>query len=116
MELSPRDVVARSIYSEVHAGRGTLRGGVYLDISYKDRDHILRKLPRMVKQFKNFANLDITKEPMEVAPTAHHFMGGVKVRVEDNRSTAVEGLYVAGEAEADVHGGNRLGGNALAET
>jgi succinate dehydrogenase/fumarate reductase flavoprotein subunit len=116
MELSPRDVVARSIYSEVQAGRGTPRGGVYLDISYKDRDQILRKLPRMVKQFKNFANLDITKEPMEVAPTAHHFMGGVKVRVEDNRSTTVEGLYLAGEAEAGVHGGNRLGGNALAET
>jgi succinate dehydrogenase / fumarate reductase flavoprotein subunit len=116
MELSPRDVVARSIYSEVQAGRGTPRGGVYLDISYKDRDHILRKLPRMVKQFKSFADLDVTKQPMEVAPTAHHFMGGVKIRVEDNRSTTVEGLYLAGETEAGVHGGNRLGGNALAET
>lgn len=116
MELSPRDVVARSIYSEIQAGRGTPRGGVYLDISYKERDHILKKLPRMVKQFRNFAGVDITRQPMEVAPTAHHFMGGVRIRPEDGRSTTVEGLYPAGEAEAGVHGGNRLGGNALAET
>ena len=116
MELSPRDVVARSIYSEIQAGRGTPRGGVYLDITHKGRDHIIKKLPRMVRQFKIFADLDITSQPMEVAPTAHHFMGGIKIRVEDNRSTTVEGLYPVGEAEAGVHGGNRLGGNALAET
>jgi succinate dehydrogenase/fumarate reductase flavoprotein subunit len=116
MELSPRDVVARCIYSEIQAGRGTSRGGVYLDISHKDPDYIRKKLPRMVKQFKNFADVDITKVPMEVAPTAHHFMGGIKIREDDNRSTTVEGLYPAGEAEAGVHGGNRLGGNALAET
>jgi succinate dehydrogenase/fumarate reductase flavoprotein subunit len=116
MELSPRDIVARSIYSEIQAGRGTPRGGVYLDITHKGRDHIIKKLPRMVRQFKIFADLDITGQPMEVAPTAHHFMGGIKIRVEDNRSTTVEGLYPVGEAEAGVHGGNRLGGNALAET
>ncbi len=116
MELSPRDVVARSIYSEIQAGRGTSRGGVYLDITHKGRDHIIKKLPRMVRQFKIFADLDITSQPMEVAPTAHHFMGGIRMRVEDNRSTTVEGLYPVGEAQAGVHGGNRLGGNALAET
>ena len=116
MELSPRDVVARSIYSEIQEGRGTPRGGVYLDISHKDPGAVEAKLPRMVKQFRVFADLDITKVPMEVAPTAHHFMGGVKVRPEDSRSTALKGLYLAGENEAGVHGGNRLGGNALAET
>lgn len=116
MELSPRDVVARSIYSEIQAGRGTPRGGVLLDISHKEKAQVEAKLPRMVRQFRTFADLDITKEPMEVAPTAHHFMGGVRIRPEDNRSTTVEGLYVAGENEAGVHGGNRLGGNALAET
>jgi succinate dehydrogenase/fumarate reductase flavoprotein subunit len=116
MELSPRDVVARSIYSEIQAGRGTSRGGVYLDITHKGRDYIIKKLPRMVRQFKIFADLDITSQPMEVAPTAHHFMGGIRMRVEDNRSTTVEGLYPVGEAQAGVHGGNRLGGNALAET
>jgi len=116
MELSPRDVVARSIYTEIQEGRGTPRGAVYLDITHKDPKAVEAKLPRMVKQFRVFADLDITKEPMEVAPTAHHFMGGVKIRPEDNRSTTLPGLYLAGENEAGVHGGNRLGGNALAET
>jgi len=116
MELSPRDVVARSIYTEIQEGRGTPRGAVYLDISHKDAGLVEAKLPRMVKQFRTFANLDITKEAMEVAPTAHHFMGGVKIRPEDNRSTTVGRLFLAGENEAGVHGGNRLGGNALAET
>ena len=116
MELSPRDVVARAIYSEIQAGRGTERGGVYLDITHEDPETVRRKIPRMVKQFQTFADLDITKAPMEVAPTAHHFMGGVKIRPEDNRSTTVAGLYLAGEVEGGVHGGNRLGGNALAET
>ncbi len=116
MELSPRDVVARAIYSEIQEGRGTPRGAVYLDISHKDPKAVEAKLPRMVKQFRVFADMDITKVPMEVAPTAHHFMGGVKIRPEDNRSTTVQGLFLAGENEAGVHGGNRLGGNALAET
>jgi succinate dehydrogenase/fumarate reductase flavoprotein subunit len=116
MELSPRDVVARSIYTEIQEGRGTPRGAVYLDISHKDSKVVEAKLPRMVKQFRVFADMDITKVPMEVAPTAHHFMGGVKIRPEDNRSTTVPGLYLAGENETGVHGGNRLGGNALAET
>ena len=116
MELAPRDVVARSIYTEIQEGRGTPRGAVYLDISHKDPKVVEARLPRMVKQFRVFADMDITRQPMEVAPTAHHFMGGVKIRPEDNRSTTVQGLYLAGENEAGVHGGNRLGGNALAET
>jgi succinate dehydrogenase / fumarate reductase flavoprotein subunit len=116
MELSPRDQVARAIYTEIQEGRGTDKGGVYLDITHKGADFINEKLPRMVKQFKNFANVDITKEPMLVAPTAHHFMGGVRVDPYTCESHDIEGLFACGEAAAGAHGANRLGGNALAET
>ena len=116
MELAPRDVVARAIWTEVAEGRGAPSGAVYLDLTRVPSSTVLAKLPRMHKQFLSFANLDITKQMIEVAPTQHHFMGGVKIRPEDNRSTTVQGLYLAGENEAGVHGANRLGGNALAET
>lgn len=113
MELSTRDVVARSIYTEIIEGRGTENGGVYLDISHLDADVIEEKLETMVLQFKD-VDVDITKEPMEVAPTAHHFMGGVKIN--ENCESSIANLYAAGEASGGVHGANRLGGNALADT
>lgn len=116
MELAPRDVVARAIDAEVKGGRGTASGGAYLDLTHISPERIEASLPRMRKQFLTFAKLDIARERLEVAPTQHHFMGGVKVRPEDCGSTTVEGLYIAGECMAGVHGGNRLGGNALAET
>ncbi|MBN1785499.1 MAG: FAD-binding protein [Candidatus Methanofastidiosa archaeon] len=116
MELSPRDQVARAIYTEIQEGRGTEMGGVYLDITHKGKEHIMEKLPRMVKQFEKFANVDITETPMLVAPTAHHFMGGVKVDPYTCESQDISGLFVCGETAAGVHGANRLGGNALAET
>lgn len=113
MELSTRDVVARSIYTEIIEGRGTENGGVYLDISHLDADVIEEKLETMVLQFKD-VDVDITKEPMEVAPTAHHFMGGVKIN--EKCESSIDNLYAAGEASGGVHGANRLGGNALADT
>ena len=113
MELSTRDVVARSIYTEIIEGRGTENGGVYLDISHLDADVIEEKLETMVLQFKD-VDVDITKEPMEGAPTAHHFMGGVKIN--ENCESSIDNLYAAGEASGGVHGANRLGGNALADT
>ena len=113
MELSTRDVVARSIYTEIIEGRGTENGGVYLDISHLDDDVIEEKLETMVLQFKD-VDVDITKEPMEVAPTAHHFMGGVKIN--EKCESSIANLYAAGEASGGVHGANRLGGNALADT
>ena len=116
MELSPRDQTARAIYTEIQEGRGTPRGGVHLDITHKGRDLIMARIPRMVKQFEKFANIDITTFPMEVAPTAHHFMGGVRVVPETCESTDLPGLFACGEAAGGTHGANRLGGNALAET
>jgi len=116
MELSPRDQVARAIYTEIQEGRGTDRGGVYLDITHKGKEYIDEKLPRMVKQFQKFANVDITEEAMQVAPTAHHFMGGVRVDPRTCESMDIKGLFACGEAAAGAHGANRLGGNALAET
>lgn len=113
MELSTRDVVARSIYTEIIEGRGTENGGVYLDISHLDANVIEEKLETMVLQFKD-VDVDITKEPMEVAPTAHHFMGGVKIN--EKCESSIDNLYAAGEASGGVHGANRLGGNALADT
>ena len=113
MELSTRDVVARSIYQEIIEGRGTENGGVYLDISHLDDDYIEEKLETMVLQFEN-VGVDIKHEPIEVAPTAHHFMGGVKINPD--ASTSVENLFGAGEVCGGVHGANRLGGNALADT
>jgi succinate dehydrogenase / fumarate reductase flavoprotein subunit len=114
MELSSRDVVARSIYREVQAGRGSPHGGAFLDISHRPADFITRKLPSMYEQFKVLADVDITKEPMEVAPTVHYAMGGVDVAAETAESS-VPGLYAAGEVAAGLHGANRLGGNSLSD-
>jgi len=114
MELSTRDVVARSIYTEVKEGRGTEHGGAYLDISHKPADYVKKKLPSMFHQFKELADVDITKEPMEVGPTCHYMMGGIRVDAETAQST-VPGLFAAGEAAAGLHGANRLGGNSLSD-
>ena len=113
MELATRDVVARSIYQEIIEGRGTENGGVYLDISHLDDDYIEEKLETMVLQFEN-VGVDIKHGPIEVAPTAHHFMGGLKIRTD--ASSSMENLFGAGEVCGGVHGANRLGGNALADT
>jgi succinate dehydrogenase / fumarate reductase flavoprotein subunit len=113
-ELSTRDRVALAIYTEIADGRGTEHGGVLLDISHLDRERVLRRLPRMYRQFLDLAMLDITSCPMEVAPTAHYSMGGVWVDAETH-ATDVEGLYAVGECASGVHGANRLGGNSLAE-
>ena len=113
MELATRDVVARSIYQEIIEGRGTENGGVYLDISHLDDDYIDEKLETMVLQFEN-VGVDIKHNPIEVAPTAHHFMGGLKISTD--ASTSLKNLFGAGEVCGGVHGANRLGGNALADT
>lgn len=114
MELSARDIVARAINSEVQAGRGSEHGGAYLDISQRPADYIKQKLPSMYEQFHALADVDITKEPMEVAPTVHYAMGGVRVEAETGASS-VPGLYAAGEVAAGLHGANRLGGNSLTD-
>ena len=114
MELSTRDVVARAIYTEVKEGRGTPHGGAFLDISQKPAEYVKRKLPSMYHQFLELADVDITKEPMEVGPTCHYMMGGIKVDAETAEST-VPGLFAAGEAAAGLHGSNRLGGNSLSD-
>ncbi|MCU1316442.1 MAG: Succinate dehydrogenase flavoprotein subunit protein [Candidatus Acidoferrum typicum] len=114
MELSTRDVVARSIYTEVKEGRGTEHGGAYLDISHKPAEYVKKKLPSMYHQFKELADVDITKGPMEVGPTCHYMMGGIRVDAETAQST-VRGLFAAGEAAAGLHGSNRLGGNSLSD-
>jgi succinate dehydrogenase / fumarate reductase flavoprotein subunit len=114
MELSTRDVVARSIYTEVKEGRGTEHGGAYLDISHKPAEYVKKKLPSMYHQFKELADVDITKGPMEVGPTCHYVMGGIRVDAETAEST-VPGLFAAGEAAAGLHGANRLGGNSLSD-
>ena len=113
MELATRDVVARSIYQEIIEGRGTENGGVYLDISHLDDDYIQEQLETMVLQFEN-VGVDIKNEPIEVAPTAHHFMGGLKINTDG--SSSLKNLFGAGEVCGGVHGANRLGGNALADT
>ena len=113
MELATRDVVARSIYQEIIEGRGTKNGGVYLDISHLDDDYIDEKLETMVLQFEN-VGVDIKHGPIEVAPTAHHFMGGLKINPD--ASSSLKNLFGAGEVCGGVHGANRLGGNALADT
>ncbi len=113
-ELDTRDVVARAIYSEIQAGNGTKHGGVYLDISHKGKDFIMRKLPAMYSQFLKFANVDITRQKMEVAPTVHYQMGGIRVNPESGASN-VRGLFAAGECTSGLHGANRLGGNSLAD-
>jgi len=119
-ELLTRDHVARCINREVKAGRGTPHGGVFLDIAWikqhlpKAEEHIKRKLPSMYHQFKQLADLDITKEPMEVGPTTHYMMGGIRVD-GDSQMSNVPGLFAAGEAAAGLHGANRLGGNSLSD-
>lgn len=114
-DLLPRDEVARAINAEVKAGRGSPHGGVFLDIaSRRPADYIRRRLPSMYHQFKELAGVDITKEPMEVGPTAHYMNGGIRVDA-DTTATAVPGLYAAGEIAGGLHGSNRLGGNALSD-
>jgi len=119
-ELLTRDHVARCINREVKAGRGTPHGGVFLDIAWiknrmpKSEEHIKRKLPSMYHQFKQLADLDITREPMEVGPTTHYVMGGVSVD-GDSQMSSIPGLFAAGEVAAGLHGANRLGGNSLSD-
>ncbi|MHB1812377.1 MAG: FAD-binding protein [Thermoplasmataceae archaeon] len=113
-ELDARDVVARANYAEIQAGRGTEHGGVYLDISHKSPQYIKEKLPHMYMQFLEFAGVDITKEKMEVAPTTHYQMGGIRFDPETCMSS-VNGLFAAGEVACGLHGANRLGGNSLAD-
>ncbi|HEX8024895.1 MAG TPA: FAD-binding protein, partial [Candidatus Limnocylindrales bacterium] len=113
-ELSTRDNVARAIYTEVKEGRGSPHGGVFLDISYLPPDHVRRKLPSMYDQFKELADVDITKGPMEVGPTTHYVMGGIRVDAETGAAT-VPGLFAAGESSGGMHGSNRLGGNSLSD-
>ena len=114
MELSTRDVVARAIYTEAKEGRGTEHGGAYLDISHKPAEYVKKKLPSMYHQFRELADVDITKGPMEVGPTCHYMMGGIRVDAESAQSN-VPGLFAAGEAAAGLHGANRLGGNSLSD-
>ena len=114
-DLLPRDIVARAIHSEVKAGRGSPHGGVFLDIfSRRTAEDIKRKLPAMYHQFKELGDIDITKESMEVGPTAHYTMGGIRVDPETQQSR-IEGLFAAGECAAGMHGANRLGGNSLSD-
>ena len=113
-ELLTRDVVAKAINSEREAGRASEHGGAYLNISWRPEDQVKKKLPGMYHQFMELAAVDITKEPMEVGPTAHYVMGGVKVDPETQEST-IPGLYAAGEAATGLHGANRLGGNSLSD-
>jgi len=115
MELSARDRVALANYTEITQGRGGPNGGVFLDITHLGKDEILERLPRMYRQFLEYQMLDISQQPMEVAPTAHYSMGGVVVD-PDTHATDVAGLYAAGEVTAGLHGANRLGGNSLSET
>jgi succinate dehydrogenase / fumarate reductase flavoprotein subunit len=114
-ELLPRDEVARAINAEVKAGRGTPHGGVYLDIATRRTpEFIRRRLPSMYHQFMELAGVDITREAMEIGPTCHYIMGGVKVDA-DTAVTIVPGLFAAGEVAGGMHGANRLGGNSLSD-
>lgn len=115
MELSSRDRIALANYTEIKEGRGGPNGGVFLDVTHLGKDVILEKLPRMYRQFVEYQMLDIAKEPMEVAPTAHYSMGGIVVD-PPTHATELRGLYAAGECTAGLHGANRLGGNSLVET
>ncbi|WP_167138593.1 FAD-binding protein [Diaminobutyricimonas sp. TR449] len=114
LELSTRDRVALACYTEIKEGRGTPNGGVWLDVSHLPRETIMTRLPRVYQTMLELQMLDITKQPIEIAPTAHYSMGGVWVRSEDH-STEVDGLYAIGEASSGLHGANRLGGNSLIE-
>ena len=115
MELSTRDRVALANYTEIAEGRGGPHGGVFLDITHVAKELIVTKLPRMYRQFIEYQMLDISRERMEVAPTAHYSMGGIVVEPETH-ATDIVGLYAAGECTAGLHGANRLGGNSLTET
>jgi succinate dehydrogenase / fumarate reductase flavoprotein subunit len=115
MELGPRDIVARAAYNEIISGRGTEHGGVWLDITHLPKEKILDRLPTMYEQFKNIDGIDISKEKMEVGPTAHYSMGGVVVDIKC-RTTKIRGLFAAGEVISQIHGANRLGGNSLLDT
>jgi succinate dehydrogenase / fumarate reductase, flavoprotein subunit len=114
MELGPRDIVARANYNEIIAGRGTEHGGVWLDITHLPKEKILDRLPTMYEQFQKLDGIDISKEKMEVGPTAHYSMGGVVVDMKCN--TKIKGLFAAGEVISQIHGANRLGGNSLLDT
>ncbi|MDN5845907.1 MAG: FAD-binding protein [Candidatus Nitrosocosmicus sp.] len=114
MELGPRDVVARAIYNEILKGRGTEHGGVWLDVTHLSKEKILDRLPTMYEQFKSIDGIDISKEKMEVGPTAHYSMGGIVV--DTKCRTKINGLFAAGEAISQIHGANRLGGNSLLDT
>jgi succinate dehydrogenase / fumarate reductase flavoprotein subunit len=115
-ELLPRDEVARAINAEIKAGRGTQAGGVYLDVSSRlPAEQIRRKLPSMFHQFRELADVDITKQPMEVGPTCHYVMGGVEVEADTTAAVGVPGLFAAGEVAGGMHGSNRLGGNSLSD-
>jgi len=115
-ELLTRDVVARAIYNEVKAGRGTPNGGAFLDIaSNRPAEYIKKKLPSMYHQCKELAEVDITAEPMQVGPTLHYFMGGIRVDADSQETTTVKGLFACGECSAGLHGANRLGGNSLSD-
>jgi succinate dehydrogenase / fumarate reductase flavoprotein subunit len=114
MELGPRDIVARANYNEIVAGRGTEHGGVWLDVTHLSREKILDRLPTMYEQFKKIDGIDISKDKMEVGPTAHYSMGGVVVDIKC--STKIRGLFAVGEVISQIHGANRLGGNSLLDT
>lgn len=114
MELGPRDIVARANYNEIVKGRGTEHGGVWLDVTHLSREKILDRLPTMYEQFKKIDGIDISKEKMEVGPTAHYSMGGVVVDIRCK--TKISGLFAVGEVISQIHGANRLGGNSLLDT
>ena len=112
MELSSRDKIALANYTEIVEGRGTQKGGVFLDISHKDKEFILNKIPVIYRNFIESQMLDISKDPMEVAPTAHYSMGGILVD-PSTHGTSINGLFACGEVAGGLHGANRLGGNSL---
>jgi fumarate reductase (CoM/CoB) subunit A len=112
-ELAGRDVVSRAIYREILAGRRSPHNGVYLSLKHLDPDYIEQRLPQTVEQFRDLSGVDITKETMEVSPTAHHIMGGL--HISEKTETNLKGLFAAGEVTGGIHGANRLGGNALAD-
>src|ERR687898_160403 len=114
MELGPRDIVARANFNEIVDGRGTEHGGVWLDVTHLSKEKILDRLPTMYEQFKNIDGIDISKEKMEVGPTAHYSMGGVVVDIKCR--TKIKGLFAVGEVISQIHGANRLGGNSLLDT
>jgi succinate dehydrogenase / fumarate reductase, flavoprotein subunit len=114
MERASREVVARASYTEIAEGRGSHSGGVWLDLSHLPRETILSRLPQVYQTLLDVQMLDVTRDPIEVAPTAHYSVGGAEVRPDDN-GTEIEGLFVVGEAASGLHGANRLGGNSLLE-